>query len=202
MTEQWGAGDRSKWSDHGYVKIGRSTYPLIYGEHPHSRSDNRHYVDMGAKEPVGFDGHRVMIDVRVTSTNYLKESELSGDQVRKGGSCEIIADGDVVFEFFHRDAQGALLRAHHLIGQLFDAGGGDWMIKDRREKLVGRKLFYREHPAYVERLIVDQGCLILRTESGEPFPAPVWRKDGDFYDGDEPTAKVEVIDPHIWWWRE
>lgn len=199
MSDQWGAGDRTKWSDHGSVQIGNQRHPLIYGEHPHSRRDNQHYALMH-DEPVGFDGHRVLIDVRLTSSNYLKESELSGDQVRKGGSGEILADGEVVYEFFFRDVQGALIRAHGLIGQLGEAAGGDWLLKERRENLIGRKLYYREHPAVIERLIVDQGCLILRTEDGKPFPAPVWR-DARWDDDGEPTVKVEVTDPNIWWWR-
>lgn len=193
----WGAGDKAKWSDHGTVRVGATRYPLIYGEHPHSRQDNQHYALMG-NEPVGFDGHRVLIDVRLKSENYLKESGLSGDEVRKGGSCVISADDEVVFEFFFRDPRGALLQAHHLIGELGEAAGGDWLVKERRDKLVGRKVFYREHPAIVERLIVDQGCLILKTEDGKPFPKPVWR-DSD--DDMEDSVKVEVTDPHIWWFR-
>lgn len=202
MNEQWGAGDRAKWSDHGSVMIGKKRYPLIYGEHPHSRQDNQHYVLTGGEEPVGFDGHRILIDVQLSSSNYMKESELSGDQVRKGGSGKILADGELVYEFFFRDVRGALIRAHHLIGELGDVAGGDWLIKERRENLLGRKLYYREHPAVVERLIVDQGCLILRTEDGKPFPPPVWRERNGWDDDDDNTVKVEVTDPNIWWWRE
>ena len=196
--EQWGAGSPEKWSDHGTVMVGDERVPLIYGEHPHGRQDNRHYAVMHG-ESVGFDGHRIVIDVRLTTRNYLKDSHYSGSEVRKGGSGQILADGEVVYEFFYRDVQGALLRAHHLIGQLSE-GAADWLIKDRRENLLGRKLYYREHPAFVERLIVDQGCLILRTEDGSPFPPPVWREADD--DDGEPTVKVEVTDPNIWWWRE
>lgn len=197
--EQWGAGARENWHNHGLVQIGPSRYPLIYGEHPHSRSDNRHYVEMHG-EPVGFDGHRVLIGVQLESHNYLKESHYSGDEVRKGGSGKILADGVLVFEFFFRDIRDALLRAHHLIGELSEHSS-NWLDMDARAKLVGRKVYYRERPAVVESLITDQGCLILATEDGEPFPAPVWRED-DSDDERESTVKVEVTDPNIWWWRE
>jgi len=196
--DQWGAGDRSKWSNHGLVTVGNKRYPLIYGEHPHSRSDNRHYVEMGDDEPTSFSGHRILIGVNLDSHNYLKESYLSGDDVRKGGTGQILADGDVVFEFFFRDVQWALRHAADLIEKLSD-GSADWLIKERREALVGRKIFYRETPAVIESLIVDQGCIIIRTEDGKPFPAPVYNRDE--YEGEE-TIKDEVISPHIWWWRE
>jgi hypothetical protein len=96
MSDQWGAGARSEWSNHGTVMVGKERYPLIYGEHPHSRNDNRHYVEMHG-ETVGFDGHRILIGVNITASNYLKESHYSGDEVRKGGSGQILADGEVVF---------------------------------------------------------------------------------------------------------
>jgi hypothetical protein len=196
--DQWGAGERSKWSNHGLVMIGKKRLPLIYGEHPHSRSDNRHYVEMHG-EAIGFSGHRLLLGVNLQSHNYMKESGLSGDEVRKGGTGQILSDGEVVFEFFFRDIGWALRHAGEIIDKLSD-GSADWLIKERREALVGRKVFYREHPAIIRSLIVHQGCMMLGTEDGSAFPPPVWR-DRDDDDG-EPEVKVEVVDPLIWWWRE
>lgn len=194
--DEWGAGDEGKWHDHGTVRLRDNELPLIWGEHPHSRQDNHHYAMLNGS-PMAFAGHRVEIDVILESRNYLKESHLSGDEIRKGGSGKIIADREVVFEFFFRDIQGALLRAHHLIGELSESPSG-WMSKRERDNLLGRKLFYREHPAIVEKLLVDQGCLILRTEDGKPFPPPVYHDAGD---ETEATVKVEVTDHNIWWFR-
>lgn len=196
--DQWGAGDRSNWSNHGFVMVGAERRPLIYGEHPHSRSDNRHYVEMDG-EAVGFDGHRILIGVEITASNYLKGSHYSGSEVRKGGSGKITADGEVVFEFFTRDTRGALLRAHHLIGELSEHSSG-WLSKEARDRLVGRKVYYRGVPAVITRLIVDQGCVILETEDGKPFPPPVYR-DAEDEDERESSIKDEVLSPHIWWHR-
>jgi hypothetical protein len=198
MSEEWGAGDREKWAAHGEIMLHGERLPLIYGEHPHSRSDNRHYALMDGK-PMEFDGHRILIGVQIESNNYLKESELSGNEIRKGGSAKILADGVVVFEFFFRDIQWALLHAHGLIGELQEHSSG-WLMKRERDKLVGRKVFYREHPVVIESLIVDQGCLILRPESGM-FPKPVYAEDGGGYEP-EREVKIEVNSPHIWWWRK
>lgn len=197
-NDKWGAGDPAKWSDHGSVFLGNEEYPLIYGEHPHSRQDNHHYAVLSGG-PMEFDGHRIQIDVHLESRNYLKESHYSGDEIRKGGSGKIIADGVQVFEFFFRDVQSALLRAHRLIGELGEHSSS-WLMKREREKLVGRQIFYRECPAVIDRLLEAQGCLIIKTDDGKPFPPPVWRESDD--DESEPTVKVEVTDPSIWWFRK
>jgi hypothetical protein len=203
MSDEWGAGPPDKWSDHGSVMIGRRRYPLIWGEHPHSRSDNNHYVkirDGGDDEPIGFSGHRILIDVHLTSSNYLKSSGLSGDEVRKGGTGQIIADGEVVFEFFFRDIHYALRKADQLITELSEHSSG-WLLQDQREALIGRAVFYRDIPAVITDLVTDQGCVMLQTADGKPFPPPVWSDDEDYYEG-ENRVKVEVTDPHIWWHRK
>ena len=198
--DQWGPGDPNKWSDHGSVVVGNRRYPLIYGEHPHSRSDNRHYANMGGREPVGFDGHRILVSVTLGSSNYLKSSHLSGDEVRKGGSGKIIADGEIVFEFFFRDIHYALRKADQIITELMEHSSG-WMVKDQRDALIGRAVFYRDTPAIIASLVVDQGCVMIQTADGRPFAPPVWSDDEDHYEG-ENTVKVEVTDPHIWWFRK
>lgn len=199
MADQWGAGERKNWHNHGTVMVGKKRYPLIGGEHPHSRSDNRHYVEMD-HEVVSFSGHRILLGVKLTDSNYLKESHLSGDDVRKGGSGEITADGVVVFEFGFRDIGWALRRAGQLIDDLSEHPSG-WLMKDEREKLVGRKVFYRERAAIIERLVTDQGCVIIKSADGQPFPPPVYR-ESDEADDEDVSLKTEVTDPHIWWFRE
>jgi hypothetical protein len=199
--DKWGAGDPSKWSDHGTVMIGQQRYPLIYGEHPHSRRDNQHYVKVNERgDTVGFDGHRILIDVQITSSNYMKESHLSGDEVRKGGAGKIFADGVQVYEFFHRDPQWACLRAYHLIGVLEEHSSG-WLSKRERDRLVGRKIFFERTPAVITRLIEDQGCIIIATADGKLFPPPVYARDGEDYER-ESEIKDDVLSRNIWWHRD
>jgi hypothetical protein len=73
-------------------------------------------------------------------------------------------------------------------------------MKEERDRLVGRKVFYREVPAIITALVVDQGCVMISTEDGKPFPPPVYRDAGDD-DEAENTIKDEVLSPHIWWHR-
>lgn len=198
--DQWGAGNPEKWSDHGTVMVGDRRYPLIWGEHPHSRSDKNHYVKMRGDEPVGFSGHRILISVILESSNYLKSSSYSGSEVRSGGSGKIIADGEVVFEFFFRDIHYALRQADHLITELSEHSSG-WLIKDQRDSLIGRRIFYREVPAIISGLVLDQGAIMIDTADGQPFPPPVYA-DGPDDDEREARIKTIVTDPHIWWHRK
>ena len=72
------------------------------------------------------------------------------------------------------------------------------MMKRERERLVGRPIFYREKAAVIQNLLVDQGCLIVASANGMPFPPPIHSERNDEH---ESAVKVEVLDPNIWWWR-
>lgn len=202
MTEKWGIGDPAKADSWGWTTIGDKDHgalEVLWGEHPHSTSDNKMYARSDDGHIFDFDGHRILIDVQLHSYNYLKESHLSGDQVRKGGECIILADRIPIYSFFFRDAQYALLRAHALIGELSEHSSGI-MVKKEREKLPGRKIFYREKPAIIDRIILDQGCVIIKSADGNPFPPPVYADDGG--DERESTIKDDILSKHIWWFRK
>lgn len=202
MSEErkWGPGSRENWNPIGVARLGELKLPLFFGEHPHSTRDNNLYVEIAPGHAIGFDGHRVLIDVSIESRNYLKDSHHSGSEIRKSGTCAIKADGVQVYEFFFRDAQWALLEAHRLIGLLGEHSSG-WLISEERARMVGRKIFYREIPCIITALVESQGCVMISTESGEPFPPPVYA-DADDDDERESTIKDVVTSPHIWWHRE
>lgn len=200
--EKWGYGNPESDKAFDTITLGNETWDLVWGEHPHSRSDDRMYARAPDGRIEGFSGHRICFGVEIAEKNYLKESHLSGDEIRKGGSGRILADGVVIYEFFTRDCSNALLRAHAYIEQLKEAAGGDWLTAKGREKLIGRKIYYDRTPAIIERCITDQGCIIIVPESGE-FPPPVYASEPeDFHREDATSIKTEVIDPRIWWWRK
>ena len=202
MSENWGPGDKNKWRFFGEVLIGKSLYKLFFGEHPHSRIDDRIYaIADGSNEAYGFNGHRFNYEVTVKTYNYLKQSELSGSEIRKGGEGIIKADGEQIYEFFTRDIEGGLQHASNIISKLSDSPS-NWVIKEERDKLVGKKIYYREYPAIIESLIVDQGCLIIVPAYGS-FPTPVYALENEdsINPDNKDRVKVEVISPHIWWFR-
>ena len=204
--EKWGFGNPENARPFGVAILGSADkgceVELLFGESPHTRSDNQIYAKFSDGHVEEFDGHRILIDVSIKCNNYMKESHYSGDQIRKGGSCVISADGIAVFEFFFRDPQWALLRAHRLIEELGEHSS-HWLSKSARNELVGRKVYYDRTPAIVKRLVEDQGCVILEPDGVDRFPSPVWRDaDDDWGDDYEFSLKVEVLDPKIWWHRK
>lgn len=215
-NDEWGVGDKANSEAFDKVYMGRPDkgrqYDLIHGEHPHSRRDNSQYVRTPDGEILDFDGFRRLIDVTIESSNYLKESGLSGDQVRKEVIGRIFSDGIQIYEFFARDPQYALRKADRLIDEL--SGTHGWLNADERQKMLGRKIYYMQHPAIITRLIEDQGCVMIEMEPGWEPPAYTyddnglgekyresWYEDYKDHETGKYEFKTEVISPEIWWWR-
>lgn len=203
QTENWGVGDQAASRAFDTTTVGDSIVELIHGEHPHSRRDNTTY----ARNPVtggvyGFDGHRRLIDITIKSGNYLKSSNLSGDEIRKSVVGAIISDGTQVYEFSHREPERALLKAWQLLGVLQEHESG-WLSTDERMRLPGRRIYYHDVPATISGLVEDQGCVLIETAPGIELPN---RGDDDRWDdwreGDHYVIKDNVLSPHIWWWRD
>ncbi len=143
-----------------------------------------------------FDGHFTLWAFSFEPHTYLKESELSGEEWRKGGSIKIFRDGVCVMEEFHREPASAPIRINNLLNDCMDV---DW------EKCVaGQKLYYKDHPCTIER-VLDNGELILATENGEDFPLWAFQKENkDEADNRDwtNTTKVHAADKNIYWWRK
>lgn len=204
--DQWGAGDKSKWSDHGTILIGQGFHTrrakLIYGEHPHSRNDNKHYVVIDSmNEPVGFEGHRIIVDVQVESHNYLKSSYLSGDEIRKGGTCKIFFDKIQVYEFFFREPISALRRAEALIPKIMEHSLHRYWEPEEAKKLVGKLIFYREIPAIITSVIVDQGCIMVARRDGKDWPPAIYDETPEWAEK-EKEVKCDLVESttNLWFW--
>lgn len=177
-------------------------YDLIFGEHPHSRQDNNIYARSasGALEP--FDGHRLCWRIEVEERNYLKESELSGDEIRKGGSYKLFVDGECIYEGFCRSVAYGMDAAKSMMAKLGEVAGGDWLRARDRVRLVGRQIYYHDVPAVIASLVVDQGCVIIVAADGHKLKAPAWEDDPEDWELDhQDGVKDEVTSPHIWWFR-
>ncbi len=199
--DKWGYGAPEDPKPFDTIQLHGRPYDLIFGEHPHSRSDNNIYALSPSGNIEAFDGHRICWRVEIEEHNYLKQSELSGDEIRKGGSVKLYVDGECIFEDFVRSIDRGLFVAKTAMEKLSDVAGGDWLRAKTRKTMIGRMIFYDGVPAVIESLIVDQGCIWIVPESGK-FNAPVYEDDPDdwlseYGDG----LKADVTSPHIWWWR-
>ncbi len=143
-----------------------------------------------------FDGHHVLWSFSFEPHTYLKESELSGEEWRKGGEIKVFRNGECVLNEFHREPDSAPVRIHRLLQECM---GVYWdNVK------VGYKLYYRDHPAIVESLIGD-GEMILKTEDGKDFPLWAFQKENKEEAENRDwtnTTKVHVTDSNISWWRK
>jgi len=200
--DQWGVGDQKDAKAFDTVPQGE----LIFGQFPHSRSDNNIYLRRPDGSVEDFDGFRRLIDIEIKSSNYMKESYLSGDEVRKSVIGKVFVDGVCLIEEFGREPLRMMRHLETLIEKYQEHESG-WFNKRDREKLVGRKIYYHDQPATIVRLIEDQGCIMIATEPD--FVPPARDKDEDSHDywedwkqGDHYEVKDEVLSPHIWWWRD
>ena len=148
---------------------------------------------------VPFDGHHTLWSFSYEPKTYLKESELSGDEWRKGGSLKIFRDGACVFEEFVREPERALRYIAWYLPKLQDFPW-EYMV-------VGRKLYNHDVPCHVERLC-NNGEVIVKTEDGSDFP---WAykieaiKNGEMTEADDEWKdedRVHVLSDHLNWHRK
>lgn len=204
MTEQqWGVGNAKDAKAFDTIEMHGRTYDLIFGEHPHSRRDNNVYARSPSGEIEEFDGHRLCWRVEVEESNYLKESELSGDEIRKGGSYRLFVNGECIYEGFCRSVERGMSEAGRKMEALGDVAGGYWLRAKDRERMIGRAIFYHGVPAVITSLIVDQGCVIIQAAEGHKLKAPPYADDPtEWVLDNQDGVKDEVTSPHIWWWRQ
>ena len=201
MSDRWGVGDKADAKAFDTTLLGADTVELIFGDHPHSRQDNSIYARTASGAIYEFDGHRILIDVNLRSRNYLKSSYLSGDEIRKSCSAQIIFNGEQVYEVSGREPLDTLLKVHSTIERLLDMPVQLWSAKERGA-IVGRKIYYHSAPAIITRAIWDQGCVIIEPDGVDLFPRQPWQaEDGDCC-YDLRSVKDDILTPHIWWWRD
>lgn len=148
---------------------------------------------------IPFDGHRVLWSFSYEPKTYLKESELSGEEWRKGGSIKAFRNGVCVMEEFCREPERAAIRIHSLLEECRRIS---W-----ENVVVGRKVYYKDQPSVIERLL-DNGELILKKEGGGDYDLWAYQQE-DIANGEmvlpdrewTDTTKVHVTDKNIWWWR-
>jgi len=201
MSDQWGVGNAKAAKAFASAQVGKETVDLIFGEHPHSRSDNNIYARWPDGRIEGFDGHQIRVDLTFTSENYLKTAGLSGNEVRKAGNCTILFNDKPVYSFFYRDINYALTKANHLVTTLLEFSVRLW---DVETDLIGRKIYYHRQPATVVAFWPDQGAVLIQFEDGYTMPrSPYDIEDG--YDSDwvgESRVKDDLLSAHIWWYRK
>lgn len=154
----------------------------------------RHEVDN-----INFDGHRVLWSFGYEPKTYSKESELSGDEWRKGGSMWIKRNGVSVFKEFCRTPERAFVVLAYTLPKL-----QDFSFEYLK---VGYKLYDHNVPVVIER-ICDDGEVMLRSESGENIPWPHTieaLKNGEETEDDnewKDKDRIHILSEHLYWHRK
>lgn len=202
--DQWGPGDREQWKDHGTVLLDGQQEKLIYGEHPHSRNDNRHYVLLHGDKPVAFSGHRICTRVEIVEANYLRSSGISGSEVKSGGEARIYFDDHLIYTKSFRVAERALLWVATNLQRLKEHSVRLWEFDDqgRITDLVDRKVRYKGKPGIVTHYFPDQGAVVIKYDGdGQGFVTPAWLSLTDEREVED-SVKTDLLSEHIWWWRD
>lgn len=161
-----------------------------------NKETGRHEID-----GVDFDGHFVEWKLEYSPETYLKESELSGDQWRKGGHVRIFMNGDCVLNEFCREPERALMllaKGLHELQCFFEMYG----IPDLalwKENLIGKKVRHGSIPSTIVSYAGD-GKIILKRDDGKPYRPdlyPSLTNDEEDEWGD--TDRVHITDKRVNW---
>ncbi len=194
-TEQWGIGKEKNVKAFDTVKVDGREYDLIWGEHPHSRQDNTMYTRDKSGHIEAFSGHRNPFKIEIEESNYLKESELSGDEVRKGGSAKLYVDGILCFTSFCRSYEMGYRFIQDFIIKM--EMNWSWFPKKPKEK-IGKVIGYREQLFKIKSIDVEYADMIIETLDGKLRKKFLWEDDEDL-DEIESTVKVSIVSENIDW---
>lgn len=158
---------------------------------------------------IDFDGHFVEWGFSYEPETYLKESQLSGDEWRKGGYVKIFINGECVLKEFCREPERAVFLIAEFLPKLqeceplYPMGVSN---KDWKEKLTGRKIYHGGVESIVDRVCED-GEIIVRTEDGKPYEIYAHKKeerkeDPENYEDEwKDKDRIHITDSRIYWFR-
>lgn len=157
---------------------------------------------------IPFDGHFVEWGFSYEPKTYLKESELSGDEWRKGGQVRIFMNGECVLNEFCREPERAVFIIAEYLPKLqgcealYPMGSSN---KDWKEKLVGRKIYHGGVESIIES-VCDDGEILVRTEDGKPYEIYAHKKEAiknneDYEDEWMDKDRIHITDSRIYYFR-
>ncbi len=150
---------------------------------------------------VNFAGHFLEWKLEYEPETYLKESELSGDEWRKGGHVRIYLNDDCVLEEFCREPERALMllsKGLHELQCHFELMGipnlATW-----KEDIIGKKVHHGGFPSTVTSYC-GRGEVIVTRDDGKDYrpdlyPSLVNDDDNEWKD----TDRVHITDKRINW---
>lgn len=150
---------------------------------------------------IPFDGHFVEWKLEYVPETYLKESELSGDEWRKGGHVRIYMNGDRVLNEFCREPERALMllaKGLHELQCFFEIYGVQ--VHNWKEDLIGKKVYHGGIPSTIVRYVEGEGEIIVKRDDGKDYrpdlyPSLMNDPENEWKDED----RVHITDKRINW---
>lgn len=149
------------------------------------------WIDNGANRPC--------FEFIIKQGNYTK-FKWGETQISSTNSVEIYINKRLVYTFGCGNIDYALARVQTLRIKMLEH---PFNFANPDEE-IGRKVWYRKQPAVIERLLLDQGCVILKKADGtgfdmkDPWDEKDWISE---WDG-ENEVKDDIFTESIWWFRD
>ena len=161
--------------------------------------------EMTTENLIQFNGEPVKWGIHCEDTSYIRPGNgfHKDTEIRKSIDCYITRNGEKFYEIYAGSYQYALAKAQVCLIQLQEHVI-DFFERGWEKKNVGRKVWYRDDPAYIDHFVVDQGCIILKPDGIKNFsvPANVTEDDEHLYDDYRDSVKVEYLSENIYWFRD
>jgi len=194
--DKWGPGNLSKIKIFETNRFDNGTkLELFFGEHPHSRQDGTIYARTPDGGIYGFDGHRRRMKIDIEEFNYLKTSELSGDEVRKGCKGKLFVNDVQCYTTTGRTYEGVFHSIQNWVAKM--ETNWDWYPHNVKKE-IGRVIGYQEQLFRIKSFDIEEGTMIIETADGLPRKRFLWEDPEDFEM--ESKIVVDIISPQITWY--
>jgi len=153
------------------------------------------------KNLMQFSGHTICWGIRFETNNYTK-TKWDETEVREGSNCVITRNGEDFFDVSGGSLDYCLSKARQILFELQEHPIS-FFEKGFEERIIGRKVFYRDQPAIIASYFKG-GRLVIKAENPDGFTPAAFELDRDYPRDDEDKYQVitDILSPHIWWWRK
>lgn len=147
---------------------------------------------------IQFGGSAPTWGVTFDEVNYTK-TKWDETEIRNNGVCWITRNGKKFYSVMGRDMNYALSKAQYFIVKLLEECPLYLNDRNWKEQAVGRKVWYQNQPAIIERVTSKNELWIVPYNIKEFHSPSGWSKGEweDYKDG----LIVELLSPHIDWFR-
>lgn len=152
---------------------------------------------------IPFDGHFIEWKLEYNPKTYLKESYLSGDEWRKGGSVKIYMNGECVLEEFCREPERALMllsKGLHELQCFFEPLGintDDW-----QKNIIGKKIRLGSIPSTIIEYCGNGEIIVIRDDGKDFIPdlyPSLIKEDGSYNTEWGNRDRIHITDQRICW---